>query len=277
MKGTGIFRRGRLPRAQRHHVEHVAVCEHVRASDLQLAAGRGLDVRRLREVAQHVIDPDRLGSGGEPGGSDHRGQALDQVAERAIGLAFAADDHPGAEVGQRRAVCLELPGGLMAAAQVLGAGIVAEAAEVYDAADALLLCHAPESLGGPPLALCEVRGVAAPAHRVHQVVGDIYAAAGARERIWTKNVAHVDLKALVEQRAGANSVAVADQTAHLIAAFAQAAGEAPADEAAGAGDEGTHVNSNLAHASSPTRRAMRQARRASGLSAEDEQRDQLAA
>ncbi len=81
---------------------------------------------------------------------------------------------------------------------------------------------------------------------MHQVVGDIYAAAGARERIWAKDVADVELKALVEQRAGAHGVAVADQTSHLIAAFAQAASEAPADEAAGAGDEGTHVNSNLA-------------------------------
>ena len=49
-----------------------------------------------------------------------------------IGLAFAAENHPGAEVGQRRAVRLELFGGLVAA------------------------------------------------HRVHEVVGDIDTAAGAR-------------------------------------------------------------------------------------------------
>jgi hypothetical protein len=65
----------------------------------------------------------------------------------------------------------------------------------------------------------------------------------------------VDLEALVEERSGASGVAVADQTAHLITAVAKAAGETPADEAAGAGDEDLHGNTNLADASKPTRRA----------------------
>ena len=149
----------------------------------------------------------------------------------------------------------------MAAAQVLGAGVLAETAEVYDAANALLLGHPPEALGGPALALGEVRGVAAPAHRVHEVVGDVDAAAGARERVGTENVAYVDLEALVEERAGASTVAVADQAAHLIAAVAKAAGETPADEAAGAGDEDLH-GTNLARRAGRHGEPMRQARRA---------------
>jgi hypothetical protein len=101
-------------------------------------------MRHLREVAQPIVDSDRLGPGAEPRGSDHHWQTLDQVTQGAIGLARAADDHTGAEVGQRRAMRLELSGGLMAASQVLGAGIVTE---VYDAANALLPGHAPESFG----------------------------------------------------------------------------------------------------------------------------------
>ncbi len=171
---------------------------------------------------------------------------------------------------------LELSGCLLAATQVLRAGVITETAEVDDTADALLPCHAPESFRCPPLVLGKARAVAAPAHRMHQVIGDIYAEPGARERIWTKHVAHVDPEALVEQRTGPNSVAVSYQTAHLIAAFAQAAGEAAADEAAGAGDEGLHSNSNLADASSPTRRASER-RSPRGGRAQDEQHDRLAA
>jgi hypothetical protein len=90
---------------------------------------------------------------------------------------------------------------------------------------------------------------------VHQVVGDIDTAAGARERLGTENVAHVDLEALPEQPARTNAIAVADQATHLIAAFPKSAGQTPADEAAGACDEDVHGNTNLAEASKPTRRA----------------------
>jgi hypothetical protein len=90
---------------------------------------------------------------------------------------------------------------------------------------------------------------------MHQVVGDIDAAAGTRERLGTENVPHVDLEALPEQPARTNAVAVADQAAHLIAALAQTAGETPADEAAGACDKDLHGSTNLAEASKPTRRA----------------------
>jgi hypothetical protein len=89
---------------------------------------------------------------------------------------------------------------------------------------------------------------------VHQVVGDVDTVAGARERLGTENVPHVDLEALPEQPARTNAVAVADQTAHLIAALAESAGETPADEAAGACDEEVHGNPNLAEAGKPTPR-----------------------
>jgi hypothetical protein len=101
---------------------------------------------------------------------------------------------------------------------MLGAGIVTEPSKVYDAANALLCGHAPESVCRSSLALGEVRAAGAPAHRVH-------------------------------------AVAVANQTAHLIAAVAKAAREAPTNEAAGACDEDLHGNTNLADASQPAGRA----------------------
>jgi len=63
---------------------------------------------------------------------------------------------------------------------------------------------------------------------VHQVLGDIDTAAGARKRLGTENVPHLDLEALVEERPGTSGVSAADEVAHLIAAVAKATGETPA-------------------------------------------------
>ena len=109
----GREQRDRDPRARMdpqrmgHPVEHVAVGEDVGAADLDLPSLRLLEVRGPTEVRDHVVDGDRLGRRREPGGRDHRRQALDEVAERPVGLASRADDHRRPEVGQRGALLAE--------------------------------------------------------------------------------------------------------------------------------------------------------------------------
>ena len=99
-----------------HPVEHLAVGQDARAADLDLWPVPSADPGR-RQVGEHVVDGDRLRGHLQPGGRDHRRQPLDEVAQGAVRLASRADDHAGAEVGERRAVLGEDPGGLVAAAQ----------------------------------------------------------------------------------------------------------------------------------------------------------------
>ena len=77
---------------------------------------------------------------------------------------------------------------------------VAEPAEVDDAPDALVGAFG-EAAGRAPLALHEVAAVAA-AHRVDQVVGDVDAAADARERVALEYVALLQLGAAPSSSAG---------------------------------------------------------------------------
>ncbi len=87
---------------------------------------------------------------------------------------------------------------------------------------------------------------------MHEVVGNIDIAAGTRERVRTENVADVEFETLLDERAGPYAAATADQAAHGVASPEKSAGEASADEAAGAGDEDLHVHTNLAtHAGRP--------------------------
>ena len=85
-----------------HAVEHVAVGEDVGPADLDLPPGGIRDARGLLHIGEHVVDRDRLGLRRQPRRRDHRGQALDEVAQRPVGLAPGADHHRGAQVGQRR-------------------------------------------------------------------------------------------------------------------------------------------------------------------------------
>ncbi len=128
----------------------------------------------------------------QPGGRDHRRQALHQVAQRAVALAAGADDHPGAEVGQRRALAAQRARGLVAAAQVLGAGLVAQPAEVDDPLDPLGQRHPGEV----------ARGRRARARRSRprrrgpcrgQVVGDVDVAAGSAQAAGVVDVALVQV------------------------------------------------------------------------------------
>ena len=103
MKRHGHPRPAALAEHVGHHVEQVAVGHHVRAADLDLAAGRLGPLARLGQVLEHVGHGDRLGAVAQPGGRDHRRQALHEIAERPVGLALRADHHRRAEVGERRA------------------------------------------------------------------------------------------------------------------------------------------------------------------------------
>ncbi len=160
------------------------------------------------------------------------------MAQRAVGLAAGADDHARAEVRQRRAVALERVGGAAPAAQVPGAGLVAEAAEVDHALHALARAHRGKRLGGAQLALLEVAGAGAAAHRVHEVVGDVDAFAGARERRGVEHVALVDLERFDGQAARARGVA--HERADLDAFVEQPLAQGAADEPRGSRDECAH-------------------------------------
>ena len=105
-----------------------------------------------------------------------------------------------------------------------------------------------ESLRGAPLLLGKVGAALAAPHRVHEVVRDVDFVAGTRERVGAQDVADVKFKALLRERAGGSARGVADQAAHLLTLLAQASGKTAADEAAGAGDKGTHVQLNVAEA-----------------------------
>ena len=141
---------------RRHAIEHLAVAQHVGSADLNFPARRGHDRRRLHEVAQRVVDRDRLRRVLQPRRSDHRGESLHEVAQRPVGLALRADHHSGAEVGQRRAVLGQGERRLVAAAEMLRLGTVTQAAEVDDPVDSLRLSHPRERRRGRALVGDEV-------------------------------------------------------------------------------------------------------------------------
>ena len=90
-------------------------------------------------------------------------------------------------------------------------GCVGEATEVDHAGDPLVLGYPREPLGGLPFALSAIGAVAAAIHGVHQVVGDIDAAADMRKRARTQDITHVQLEAFLGQGARADALAVAHQ------------------------------------------------------------------
>ncbi len=86
---------------------------------------------------------------------------------------------------------------------------------------------------------------------MHKVTGHIDTNTSARQRAGTQNIAHVQLEPLPGQRTSTRATGVADKAAHVVAALAQPAGKAAADEAAGAGHEQVHVSLRLAHPAAP--------------------------
>ena len=104
------------------------------------------------------------------------------------------DDHRRAEVGQRRALRGERHARSRGASAGAASPGFAEAAEVDDPRDALLARHAGEGARRGLLALREV-AVAAAAHRVDQVVGDVDARPRAARLSGVERVALVQLVA----------------------------------------------------------------------------------
>ena len=154
MNGTGSFGRGRIPIAQRHAVEHLAVGEHVRPADLDLAPSEAATSGARREVLDDVVDRDRLGVGAQPARRDHHGQPAARDSEACGRTRCGAHHHRGAEVGQRRSLGGERQGGLVAALQMLGDRLVAEPAEVDDPLDALRAARLAAKLRAPSCSRC---------------------------------------------------------------------------------------------------------------------------
>ena len=81
--------------------------------------------------------------------------------------------------------------------------------------------------------------IAASAHGMHQVVGDVDAGNGLLDRKWIEQVAGHRLD-LIHPRSPANSARVAHENAHAMPALQQAWNQAPADIAGGARDKNMH-------------------------------------
>ena len=132
----------------------------------------------------------------------------------------------------------ERPGGRVATAQVLGAGLVAKAAGVDHAPDARRRAHLREGVRGAPLARLEVAALAA-THRVHEVVRHVEVTRSL-QRWRDEHVALVQIQARVTDRQAARAAAVAHERAHVRAVVEQAAHERAADEARRARHEYAH-------------------------------------
>ncbi len=120
----------------------------------------------------------------------------------------------------------------MPAAQMFGLRLIAESAQIDDPADPFAHGHLGEVEGGAPLTLLEVP-LAAAAHRVHQVIGDLRALPRAPKRGRVEDVSPVELQPAHRQRAG--PVGVAHQAAHLPASIGEGGGQPPTDEASRSG------------------------------------------
>jgi hypothetical protein len=96
--------------------------------------------------------------------------------------------------------------GPLTTAQVLGAGLVSEPAEINGSLDPVALCHLGEVSGRPALSLLEVAAPSS-AHRVDEVVGHLHPLPRALQRIWIEDVTGSDLEAAIRKVAGASGVA----------------------------------------------------------------------
>ena len=128
----------------------------------------------LGEVLEDVLRGDRLGAVAQPGRRDHRRQALHEVAHDAVRLAAGADHHRGAEVGQRRALAAAAPPPSRRGC----AGARTRAARRARRGRPRAPTPSSAAMRAKPsrrlaLALHEALAVAAAAHRVDEVVGDV--------------------------------------------------------------------------------------------------------
>jgi hypothetical protein len=90
-------------------------------------------------------------------------------------------------------------GGSLSAAEVLGSGAIAQATEVHDPTNVLARRHLREVRGAAAFALLEVP-LAATAHCVDEVVGDVYSLSDSAQRLRIQNVAFAQLDAAIGKR-----------------------------------------------------------------------------
>ncbi len=136
---------------------------------------------------------------------------------------------------------------LVAAAQMLGVGAIAEPPEIDDALDPLRASHPGKALRRGALPGREIPG-AAPSHRVDQVVGGVDAAPRPAESVGPQHVALVQIEARALERLRAGAAGAAHEATHVVAVRGQPGCEHAADEPGGAGDQNVPV-----HAAAPQR------------------------
>ena len=99
--GTGIITR-RRPRWRAYSRMSSPVGDAVGPADLDDPAPVEVELDRLDEVVEHVLDRDRLGQGPHPARRDHDRQPVDQRADHLEGGAAGADDDRRAQLEGRR-------------------------------------------------------------------------------------------------------------------------------------------------------------------------------
>ena len=169
----------------------VPVRDAVGAADLHDPVALEVEVRRLGEVLEHVLDRDRLGQGADPARGDHDRQAVDQRADHLERRAPGADDDRRAQLDGRHPRFRQDPPDLLAAGQVARQVlVVAKPAEVDDPPHPGQPRGRAERLGPAAVGLPVVR---ARGHRVDQVVRGVDPGEGRPQRRGLPDVAAHDL------------------------------------------------------------------------------------
>ena len=212
------------PHHPREPREQVLVAHHLGAADIAgVVAGR-LGAGEAHEVLDEVVEGDGLRQRADPAGRDHHGQVVHEVADDLEGGGAGTDDDPGAHLGHiDRAVAQHVAG--LAAGGEVGGSVARrlQAAEVDDAFHAGAFRRRARVRGCAPVALGKVRPRS---HRVDEVVDEVGAFEGGRQRVRVERVRLHDLDArplarlegLAAPARGADGVSLRDQARHEVAA-----------------------------------------------------------
>ncbi|HUG37414.1 MAG TPA: hypothetical protein VML54_10720 [Candidatus Limnocylindrales bacterium] len=220
-----------LPRVFAHDL---AIGDLIRAAGLEDPRLRRVEVDRLQQVRQHVLDRDRLRQHTHPSRADHDGQPLDQRAHHLEGQAPRPDDDRGAQLDHLDAGGAQQVTRLVPAPQVLGQVAFArtQSAQVDEAADAGAARGGGEGTGGPAVLLLEV---GAGAHGMDQVEGRVYALHGGSQRTFVPRIRRDDLR--VRAHALSQRLRSPGHAAHAEAALLEERQQAAPHVARGAGEE----------------------------------------
>ena len=158
------------------------ICRYVITSGpptSKLSSERGLVSADAGEVADDVVERDRLRGRRDPARRDHRRQPVDEGDDGLEGCAPLADDHRGAQRRDRGRSGSQALAGLAPAAEVRrgGGAVVAEPAEVDDLARRPRCSQLGDVLRGRPILALEVPR----AEGVDEVVDDLRALDGSRD------------------------------------------------------------------------------------------------